>query len=163
MKTVRICLVLLFASALALAADSKMPAKPNYVAHLSGSNEVPPIQVKARGEADFYLSKNGKELRYKLTVQDIEDVTMAHLHVGSANQNGDHIVWLYPSTQKPKIIAGKYSGTLAEGSITAANFMGPMKGKSLRDLIEKIKAGDIYVNVHSKEHPDGDIRGQLTS
>ncbi|MCL5099199.1 MAG: CHRD domain-containing protein, partial [Candidatus Omnitrophica bacterium] len=87
--------------------------------------------------------------------------TMAHLHLGAAGTNGDHIAWLYPPEPPPKEIPGEFNGTLADGSITADHLMGPMAGKSIADLVAKMKAGDIYVNVHTKAQPDGEIRGQV--
>ncbi|HEX9320215.1 MAG TPA: CHRD domain-containing protein [Nitrososphaeraceae archaeon] len=36
-----------------------------------------------------------------------------------------------------------------------------MKGKSLTDLKTAMANGDTYVNVHTKNHPDGEIRGQI--
>jgi hypothetical protein len=56
---------------------------------------------------------------------------------------------------------GKFTGVLAQGTITAANLMGPLQGKTLEDLVSVIKAGDAYVNVHTTAHPGGEIRGQL--
>jgi hypothetical protein len=32
---------------------------------------------------------------------------------------------------------------------------------TLTDLVASIRAGNVYVNVHSVEHPGGVIRGQL--
>jgi hypothetical protein len=36
-----------------------------------------------------------------------------------------------------------------------------MKGKTLDDLLEQMRAGNTYVNVHTKAHPGGEIRGQI--
>jgi len=39
--------------------------------------------------------------------------------------------------------------------------MGPFTGKTIADLVAEIQAGKAYVNVHTKEHPDGEIRGTI--
>jgi hypothetical protein len=120
------------------------------------------VQTKATGEASFELTDQGTKLRYEITVSDIQNVTMAHLHVAPEGKNGDHVAWLYPASgMVPKLIAGPLSGKLVSGAITADQLVGPMKGKTIKDLVAKIRAGDVYVNVHTQEHPDGELRGQV--
>jgi hypothetical protein len=53
----------------------------SFLAILSGQQEVPPVQAKASGEASFELTDQGTKLRYEITVSDIQNVTMAHLHL----------------------------------------------------------------------------------
>ena len=36
-----------------------------------------------------------------------------------------------------------------------------MSGKRLIDLTKSMELGETYVNVHSEEHPNGEIRGQI--
>jgi hypothetical protein len=36
-----------------------------------------------------------------------------------------------------------------------------MEGKTLEDLVAAMDSGETYVNVHTAEHPDGEIRGQI--
>ena len=38
---------------------------------------------------------------------------------------------------------------------------GPLKGSSLNELIELIESGETYVYVQSRDHPEGEIRGQI--
>jgi len=122
---------------------------------------VPPVSTSASGEANFFVSKNGKEVRYTIYVHDLRDATMAHLHLGMVGANGEPIVWLFLSAQPPKEITGVFSGTLSEGTFTADNLIGLFKGKSIEDLTKEIKSGGVYINVHTKAYPDGEIRGQL--
>ena len=49
------------------------------------------------------------------------------------------------------------------GNITDSILTGPMQGKTLDDLAAAIESGDTYVNVHTSEHKDGEIRGQLSN
>jgi CHRD domain len=133
----------------------------SFKAELSGKESVPPVDTPAHGEATFQLSADGNSLSYKLSVSDIENVSMSHIHLGQAGKEGPVAVWLYPSSPPPALKEGKFSGVLAQGTITAANLMGPLKGKPLTALMEEIKNGNAYVNVHTKQHPGGEIRGQL--
>jgi CHRD domain len=132
-----------------------------FEATLSGKAETPPVDTPAHGTATFVLGKGGKGLHYTLTVADIENASMAHIHIGHAGEKGPVAVWLYPSKPLAVVKKGKFTGVLARGTITAANLVGPLKGKTIEDLVNAIKAGDAYANVHTTSHPDGEIRGQI--
>lgn len=156
MRNVRVSLfifliIVLFAS-LGIAAGGR-----NFKAELSGGNVVPPVKTKAKGEATFMLSKDGKSMTYKLTVKDIEDVTAAHIHQGRQGKNGPPVAMLYAGPKK----AGKFSGTLSEGTVTGKSLMSSLKGKPFGSLVKMIESGDAYVNVHTDKYPDGEIRGQI--
>jgi hypothetical protein len=133
----------------------------NFRAHLSGSEEVPPADTRAQGQAIFQLSKDGTELSYKLIVANIENVTMAHIHLAPRGQNGPVVVWLYPEGPPPQLISGRFNGVLAEGVITEADLVGPLAGASFDDFIAEIRAGKTYVNVHTSQFPPGEVRGQI--
>ena len=66
----------------------------NFVAHLSGDNEVPPVDTRAQGQAKFQLSKDGNELHFKLIAANIENILQAHIHCGAAGVNGPVVVFL---------------------------------------------------------------------
>lgn len=131
-------------------------AEKSFKSILSGSESVPAVETMARGDATFTVIKDEKALSYYVTVSDIENVTAAHIHLGKKGENGPPVALI---TNDKK--AGKFSGTLAEGTITKKDLMGPMMGKSVEDLIKKIKKGDAYLNVHTDKYPNGEIRGQI--
>jgi hypothetical protein len=133
----------------------------NFRTHLTGAEEVPPADTRAQGQATFQLSQDGTELHYKLNVANIENVTMAHIHLAPAGENGPVVAWLYPSGPPPQLIPGRSNGRLSEGTITAANLVGPLAGASLQALIDEMRAGNNYVNVHTSQYPPGEIRGQI--
>jgi hypothetical protein len=137
------------------------PAGQNFTAPLSGGEEVPPVETKARGLAIFQLSKDGGELHYKLIVASVENVTQAHIHLAPRGANGPVVAWLYPSAPPARPIPGEFNGVLAEGVITAEFLVGPLAGTSMDDLVAAMRAGNTYVNVHTSQHPAGEIRGQI--
>ncbi len=134
--------------------------KKSFTATLSGAVQVPAVKTMATGHATFRLSKDGQSISYTLTVKKIDHVTMAHIHLAPAGKDGPPVVWLYPTktyTERP----GKVSGLLSRGTFTAAQLVGPLKGKPLADLLKDMRDGDAYVNVHTTANPGGEIRGQI--
>ena len=149
-------------------ADARSLASFQAQAPLSGADEVPPRETRARGVATFHLNKDGDELRFRLNVANIENVVGAHIHLGGPEDNGPVVVPLYAAPAG----GGRFSGTLAEGVITAADLTGPLAGMTLDALLDEMKAGNTYVNVHTNDgvappntgpgdFPGGEIRGQL--
>jgi hypothetical protein len=133
----------------------------NFRTHLTGAEEVPPVDTDAQGQAIFKLSADGESLSYKLIVANIEDVLMAHIHIAPAGENGGIVVWLYPDGPPPALIEGRFQGVLATGVITADDLVGDLAGQPLSALIDLFTSGDAYVNVHTLAFPGGEIRGQV--
>ena len=135
--------------------------KRTFVAPLSGAEEVPAVDTLARGQAVFQLNKDETELSFRLIVANIENITMAHIHVAPAGANGPVVVWLYPEAPPPQLIEGQFNGILATGVITDDHLVGQLEDESLADLVELIRAGNTYVNVHTSQHMGGEVRGQI--
>jgi hypothetical protein len=137
-------------------------ASDHWKTHATGDDEVPANASLAQAQANFKLSDDGSSLSYRLNVANIENVTQAHIHVvGATSPNGPIVAWLYPSAPPLQLIPGRSSGTLGEGTIVAANLMGPLAGQPLSALVDAINAGNAYVNVHTSQFPPGEIRGNL--
>jgi hypothetical protein len=169
----RKCAVLLLFPVLFLGANLSAQAQPpkpqNFSAHLDGSQEVPPNTSPAQGQAIFQLSKDETTISYKLIVANIENVIASHIHLGPAGTNGGVVAFLFGSVPAG---GGRTDGVLAQGEITAANLTGSLIGQPLSVLIEAMKAGTAYVNVHTNDGiaptntgpgdiPGGEIRGQI--
>ena len=92
---------------------------------------------------------------YKLIVSNADSVTGAHFHLAPDGVNGPVVAHLFSGP-----VTGKQNGVLAEGTITAANVVGPLAG-DLQSLIDTLRSGYIYTNVHTVFLPPGEIRGQL--
>jgi hypothetical protein len=161
MKKLHLTIPIILTVLIALPCMAWAAAPVTFTAHLTGGQEVPPVKTKATGEATFNLSQDGQSLHYKLSVANLIGITMAHIHLGPPGKNGLVAVWLYPSHPYPELKLGKFSGILAEGTITAKNLVGPLSGKPLQALIKDMESGRAYVNVHSRGHPEGEIRGEI--
>ena len=119
------------------------------------------VKTSASGDAVFELSKDGMTLHYKLTLKKIYNATMAHVHaVGDNRSPAAILTWIYPTTgMAPSLREGSFSGTLAEGDITADKLSGPMKGGTVKDLFEKIEYGTAGVAIHTKQNGGGELWG----
>jgi hypothetical protein len=124
-----------------------------FAALLSGANEVPPRATAASGAAGFNLE--GGTVTYSIEVHGLPNVIGAHIHSGAAGVNGPIRVRFLDAPVTAPLSAG--NGVLIEGSFTAAN----VTGVTFDQLIEQMRAGNAYVNVHSPTYPGGEIRGQL--
>lgn len=54
---------------------------------------------------------------------------------------------------------GKISGTLSFGGATKKDLEGILKGKSIEELHELMVNGNLYISIHTKDFPNGEIRG----
>jgi hypothetical protein len=144
-------------------------APTNFVAHLSGDNEIPPRETLAQGQAIFQLSPDGESLSYRLIAAKIENLVAAHIHLGAADENGPVVAFLF-GPESPA--GGRHDGVLATGTITTDDLVGPLTGMTLADLIAAMTSGDTYVNAHTNDgvaptnegpgdFPGGEIRGQI--
>jgi hypothetical protein len=168
MKPLRLTLALLIVL-LATVGTAAADNNRNFVAHLSGDEEVPPVATLAQGQAIFHLSDDGNELEYRLIVANIENVVASHIHVEATGVNGPVVAFLFGSVPPG---GGRSDGVIATGTITAANLVGPLAGHPLSDLISAMRAGNTYANVHTNDgvaptntgpgdSPGGEIRGQI--
>ncbi len=140
----------------------------HFRARLTGAEEVPaPVETQAKGHAHFQLSKDGTMLRVQVVVNNIEDVIGAHIHMAAAGSNGPIVASFVPDTAG-FLSGGPFvteplnpQGVLVRGTISAADMLGPLAGQRLNALVDAMRKGNTYFNVHTTEHRGGEIRGQI--
>jgi hypothetical protein len=153
---------------LALTLAPAAVAGDNFVATLSGGQEVPARDTQARGVATFKLRQDGTALEFKLNVANIDNPFMAHIHCGAVGVNGPIGVTLFMGAPA----GGRVNGTLAEGAITAPDPGNACGWTDLAAVLAAIDSGATYVNVHTNDgvdppntgpgdFPGGEIRGQV--
>jgi CHRD domain len=167
----------LFVLGLALVTAAVAGINRNWSVHATGAQEVPPHETQGQAQAIFHLSPDGNSLDYKLIAANIENVFMAHIHMAGPGANGMIVVWLYPSTavgvQAP-LAGGRIQGVIAQGTITAQNLTGPLAGHPLSDLVQAMRTGNAYVNLHTSDgvdppntgagdFPGGEIRADVSA
>lgn len=135
--------IVLAVAALALLAPAPaaLAETVKLAADLSGKNEVPPHDGTASGKAEMTLDTETLTLAWNVGYSGLSGPAIgAHIHGPVHAGNNAGIMIPFPTTDNP--IAGSMKITEAQA----------------RDIL----AGLTYVNIHTKEHPGGEIRGQLT-
>jgi hypothetical protein len=134
-----------------------------FAAKLSGSNEVPPVATAALGIAIFHTFHVGHQqvINYELHLKNIRGVKGAHIHIGNRGENGPVVAGLFnPSMNGPP--TGAINGLLSSGTLTSLQLTGPLAGKTIGNLLVIIRGGGAYVNVHTTQNQNGEVRGQIS-
>ena len=127
-----------------------------FFADLEGSQSVPPVDTSANGDAVLTVNQNQTQVSYRINVNSLQRMTVAHIHLGRRGQNGPIIAPLLSVSPAISVTRAQVMGSISQSDLT-----GPLQGQSLADLIENMNAGNTYVNVHTEQHPEGEIRGQI--
>ena len=143
---------------------------------LTGFEEVPSVSTVATGTFDAKISNDSSQIDWVLSYSNLEGtVQQAHIHFGQKGVNGGISVWLCGNPTPPGVTPAIVPppGTqlcppppaTISGTATAANVVGPanqgIAAGEFDELIEAIRAGKTYANVHSTKFPGGEIRSQL--
>lgn len=120
-----------------------MPASgTGFVAHLTGPQESVPVYTDASGTGSFLLTDVG--LIYMLSVQGLAPQA-AHFH------------WGLPGVSGPVVKDIIFEGSTAFGIWQPGGAEQPLADSLKRALLVE----ELYVNVHTPQHPTGEIRGQV--
>ena len=132
----------LAAASLASAGPTAAPKVQKYTATLNVGQETPNPKGTKGGTGHFTATYSGTTLKWTLTFSHLTGpATAAHLHKAPPGKPGPVAVALCGPCKSPA--TGTITGETAAATITA------------------FKAGQYYVNVHTKKNPDGEIRGQI--
>jgi hypothetical protein len=141
----RRALMLLAGLALAGTVSLAQAAPVAFTVPLTGDQQVPPVQTPGNGTANLTYDPSTRVVTWNITFSGLSsDATMAHFHgPAPAGKNAGVKLWI---SQK---------GTM---SVTS-----PLSGQATLspEEAQEFTAGQMYINVHTKTNPDGEIRGQV--
>ncbi|MFZ6846481.1 CHRD domain-containing protein [Undibacterium sp. RuTC16W] len=106
---------------------------------LTGAEETPPVKTSAKGIGSISVNKD-KSVTGMVTTTGLAG-TLAHIHLGAEGKKGPPIITLVKSGDSGWVV--------------------PPRSILTDDQYASYKAGNLYINVHSAENKDGEIRGQL--
>jgi hypothetical protein len=115
-----------------------MPGSGAIKVNLTGAEEVPPAKTDGKGSGSFRVAEDGT-ITGSVSTTGVQG-TMAHIHQGAKGANGPVIVPLTKNGDTYSVPEGK--------KLSAAQ-------------LDALKAGNLYVNVHTNQHKGGEVRAQL--
>jgi hypothetical protein len=134
---------------------------------LTGDQQTRPVTTDAIGYVGLKFQDDRTKLMYSVHAEHIGKVTAVYLYHIGKTQNGTIVLDLLHSPRELKSIdkvvdktpQGKTKGTVSMGGAISDDLQGQLKGKSLSDLHRLIDNGTVYINIHTKDFPNGEIRG----
>ncbi len=129
---------ILVASALVAGAYSTVASGVEIKLALKGDHEVPMVKSEGTGTGSITVGDDGA-VSGKISTKGIKG-TAAHIHESASGKNGPVAI---PLTK--------------DGDTYSV----PKGSKLTTAQLAQFKAGNLYVNVHTEAHPDGELRAQL--
>ncbi len=136
---------------------------------LRGYEEVPAVNTAASGNIELRIRNDEQSVEYTLKYSGLQGaVTQAHIHFAQAGVNGGIMVWLCGTAALPGP-AGTPACPVGSGSVSgtfgAPQVIGPagqqIPATDLASVIDALRGGVSYANVHTSLSPGGEIRGQI--
>jgi streptogramin lyase len=126
---------------------------------MSGDKQVPPVETDAIGGMSITVPRDEAEIEYKINITGVSNISSAYIHAGKSGESGEAVVDLLNGSKKNEM--KKQTGIVIRGEILDSELIGPMEGKTLKDLIFAMTDGETYVNVNTPNHKNGEIRGEI--
>jgi hypothetical protein len=155
-----------------------IPIDEEFQGPLTGTNEVPSVTTTAAGAIQLALSLD-TVLAFRVDVTGIDSTIWARIYSGAAGATGgDTIATLFvgavacrdannrPINDASPTCRLSYAGQLGQGQIVPSQLTLPAGyGATPRARFDSVlalmRAGNAYVNVHTKRNPNGELRGQI--
>lgn len=104
------------------------------------------LETMPAGLSTFNLSLDSMMLEVNVLVTDLTSpITNAHLHYGAPGEEGPPVVPLMPYN-----VGNRFVGVVNLDSIN-----------DREGFLDSLNMGMVYVNVHTENYPQGEVRGQL--
>ncbi len=151
-----------------------------FKARLRGLNETPgPVATQATGSFRATLSSDGSTLSYTVSYSNLNaQVLFSHIHFGFPKESGGVMVFLcgpaagaaggppagFPNPPAcPDTTSGTVSGTVTAANVVGPNSQGITPAGDFAKVVQAMREGAAYVNVHSTRSPSGEIRGPVVA
>jgi CHRD domain len=138
---------------------------------LTGYQEATPAGVSSKASGTFAATidedASPPTISYTLTYVGLSGPALfSHIHFGNRYDSGGVSAFLCGGGGKPACPPGTTSEATVTGTITPADVVGFSASQGIGPgdfdkLVDAIRSGVTYVNVHSPQFPAGEIRGQI--
>jgi hypothetical protein len=169
----RICLaVLTLVCLIAVTAVAAESEKSHLSAKLDGLQEVGTPTVITDATGTFKATVNDDStITYTLTYKNLSSALLqAHIHVGATKISGGVSIFLCtnlgngpagtPACPDDATHSGSVSRTVSAADVVGPTGQGVAAG-DMKDVVRAIASHVTYANVHTKNFPAGEIRGQI--
>lgn len=137
---------------------------------LSGDEEVPePVDTDTSGRAVIEFNRRLTEGEFRLRVNEGKRISQTHIHCAPEGENGPVVVFLAGFHELGWDVDGLWvnNATITDDNVIPTNPDDnptcPNVITDVKSLVDAIREGNAYVNVHSVANPAGEVRGQLES
>jgi hypothetical protein len=142
--------------------------RSQFTAKLSGHEEVPATHSQGTGRLKLTINDDNT-MSFELTYSGLANpATVAHVHFGQFGANGGVVFFFCGGSTKPTPCPpGQTTPATVTGTIVASDIVAigpqliPLGDAGLAAVVEEIKEGFAYANVHTGVSLGGEIRGQL--
>jgi hypothetical protein len=134
---------------------------------LSGDQQTPGVNTDAIGFVSLKFTDDSTRLVYNVNLDNIHNVTGAYLYYSTPNGNDARVLNLLHEARESNkhfkvsetVGPQETTGTVGLGGVTKHDLEGPLKGNSLSHLHKLVDEGKLFIVVHTKDFPNGEIRG----
>jgi hypothetical protein len=137
---------------------------------LTGYQEATPagVSTTATGTFSAEIDDDAQVITYRLTYVGLSGPALfSHVHFGNRFDSGGVSFFLCGGSTKPPCPAGTTTEAVVTGTVTPADVIGPtaqgIAPGEWTEIVDAMRAGVSYVNVHSPQFPAGEIRGQINN
>jgi CHRD domain len=171
----RLAVILTLSATFLPALGSADTADEERAERLLGGNENPPIISEGSGR--FTATSEGNRIAFQLSydvASEGSDVLQAHLHIANPGNNGGIVVFLCSNLGNTPAGAtvrecpaspGEVTGDIVDDDVQPVSEGDPpveiIAAGDLEGLKRLIEQSSVYANVHTDDHPAGEIRGQM--
>jgi CHRD domain-containing protein len=139
-----------------------------YWVALVEDNQIPDVDSDATGFVGFKFSDDYKQLIYNVNVHNIDNITGIYVYLKNDNQSTTPVLDLMKNIRESNregyrwsdiTDKGQNTGTLNLDGITKKDLTGPLEHESIKQLHKLMDDGKLYIVVHTKDHPNGELVG----
>jgi hypothetical protein len=155
---------------LAIAGGVAGSEKSQVTATLTGYEETPGVSTTGQGTFEAVIDEEAATptITFTLTYQDLTaPAAAAHIHFGNRFTAGGVSAFFCGGGSKPACPPGVTMTAVVTGTITPTDVIGPagqgIAAGEFDELVQAIRAGMTYANVHTSNFGGGEIRGQINN
>jgi CHRD domain-containing protein len=130
---------------------------------------VPDVTSDGIGFVGFKYSDDFKELIYTVNVHNIENITAVNLYLKNDTNATSPVMDLLKKPRESnreddrwqnKTKDGQLTGTINLTGVTKNDLIGPLDGQPMKSLLKLMREGELYIAVNTKDHPNGELKGE---